>query len=103
MVGNEEPSLEKAKELERVLRRQMTTPKTGLPPRRMSDRQERDVELTTGLVQMALDEVMRITGKRRVAGEEATVATVVQQVHVGRRAPSIEAVAISPMTRRRRE
>src|SRR5437867_6062382 len=73
-------------ELERVFARQMSLSKrTTLPPRRIADRQEGDVQFALTEPKHPLDEKMRRVAQPSVAGEEAALLGVLQQIHVGRR------------------
>ena len=100
VVGNQQTSFEKPEELQCIFRREMTPSKTRLPPGRVTNRKQRDIELAASLVEMPLDQVMRIANESCVASEKSAPMAIIQQVHIRRCTPAIEAIAVAPVTRR---
>src|SRR5579872_6289980 len=90
VIGNEDPAIEALEERERVVVRQMTSSKSSLlPPGRVADRKQRDIQLASTVGERVLDEVVRIRGEGGIAGEETCLSAGIEQVHAGRAAPSI--------------
>src|SRR5688572_31878596 len=70
----------------------MTASESRLPPRRVADRQQRDVQLPTTLMNDLAHELMRVWRERGVTGKEARLGARIDQIHVRRRTPAIERV-----------
>src|SRR5438309_9686990 len=69
-----------------------------LPPRRVADGQEREVELAAVVPEDTLDEMMSILDERGIAGEKDRLAGV-EEIHVRVTSPPVVAVPI-PAVRR---
>jgi len=100
VVRHEYPAAEALEEGQRIVVREMASAKAcPLPPRRISDGQKRDVELSAPRTERPVNEVMGVGRQCRVAGEEARFLAVIEQIHVRIAAPAIEAVSV-PTVRR---
>ena len=69
--------------------------KSGLPPGRVPDRKQGDIEISAMDGQMILDETCGIGGERCVASKKTRRFISIYQIHIGRAAPPIDSVAIS--------
>src|SRR5215208_4958041 len=99
VIRDEVSGLESLEEGKRVTAGKMTLTESGFPPGRVADWQERKIEIASRCLQMFLDQVRRVRGKRGVAGEEAGHLVSINKVHICRVPPAIDAVA-APFVRR---
>src|SRR3954464_5712711 len=74
----------------------MSLPETGLPPRGITDWQQRQIQLAVLIPQHALDHVVRVVDQGSVAGEERSLAGI-KKVHVRRAAPPVISVPVTAM------
>lgn len=79
----------------------MSSAKARLPPRRVADRQEGDIEVSAFVRDMLVDNSVSIVCESRIAGEEYRVSLGMKQIHVCRRTPPIDRVAASIVLGRR--
>ena len=71
VVRDEVSGLESLEKSQRIATREMTFAESGLPPRRMPDWQESEIQIPSFCNQVVLDEVCRIGGEGRISGKEA--------------------------------
>ena len=71
VVGDEVSRVESLEKSQRITAREVTLTKSGLPPRRVPDGQEGQVQVPSFRDEVILDEVCRVGGKGRVSGKEA--------------------------------
>src|SRR5688572_19135987 len=75
----------------------MTSPKARFPPGRVTNRKQGNIELAASLVQMPLDQVMDVANESCITSKKSAPMAIIQQVHVRRRTPAIEAIAVTPV------
>src|SRR5688572_20916490 len=97
VIRHHRSSAQALEELERVFMCEMPFAETRFPPRRVSDRQQSEIELAPVLPQRVFDETMCIRNERRVAGEEHGLARI-EEIHVRRATPPIDAVSIATVS-----
>ena len=71
VVWDEVSGVESLEKSQCVTAREVTLAKSGLPPRRMPDGQEGQVQVPSFRDEVVLYEVRRVGGKGRVSGKEA--------------------------------
>ena len=98
VVGNEVARSQSLEEGERIIAREMAAPEAGLPPRSMSDREQREIENTILVMKDALDKVMARRRQAGVARKEARSIRRDQQVHVRGTSPAIEPVTVAAVS-----
>src|SRR5258708_21346269 len=79
----------------------MAAAESRFPWWRVADGEQCDVELAVRMPQNAFDEVVGRGRQRRIAGKECTFVRRLEEIHVRRAEPPIEAVPVSPVLRPR--
>lgn len=97
VIGDEVTGTETLEQGQRIVTREMTASEAGFPPRRMSDRQKREIEAATSGMEDRLDHSMRRLGESGITGKEAGPVRRLEQVHVRGTPPVVEAIAIAPV------
>src|SRR3569833_749133 len=100
MIRDQDPRAKALEQRLRVFVGEMAFAEPGLPPRRIADREQGEIELAVLRPQRAFDQAVCVLHQRRVAGKEDRLVGI-EQVHVRVGAPAIVPVAIAPMGRRR--
>jgi hypothetical protein len=103
VIRNENSPAQPLEQHQRVVVGEVPTAKSrALPPRRISNGQERDVERPAAWHELAMHELVRIGHQRGISREEARLIASVEEVHVRGAAPTVEAITIPAMCRQRR-
>jgi hypothetical protein len=103
VIGNQMPRPQAREKIQRVLTSEMPGAKRpSLPPGSVSDRQQRDIELSFPHPEDPLDQEVRGLAQPCVAGEEAAFALVLEKIHVRRCPPAVVAVTVAFVPRRGR-
>ena len=71
VVGNEVSGVESLEKSQRITASEVAFAKPWLPPRRVPDGQEGQVQVPSFRDEVVLDKVCRVGGKGRVSGKEA--------------------------------
>src|SRR5688500_13894481 len=97
VIRNEIPGTETLEQCERIVAGEMSAPKSGLPPGRISDREQSQVETASGRVQYGVDHLVCRLRETGVPGKEARHVGGLEQIHVRRTAPVIESIPVAAM------
>ena len=93
MKRNEVPRLRSLEKLEGIAGSQMAASESRLPPRRMPDGKQRNIQLAVTIGDVVVDDAIRLVGKRRIASEEDGMPLGQEQIHVGRGPPPVDTIS----------
>src|SRR5256885_11721290 len=95
MIGDEIPRLQSLEQRERVRARKMSLAKSWLPPWRVTDRQECEIQIPAVALEVFVYEVVGVCRQSSIASEEARYFFSINQIHIRCATPAIYPVPVS--------
>src|SRR5205814_4150443 len=97
VIGNEVPRLQSLEQCERIAAGEMSFSKSGLPPWRVANGQQREIQVSPLVHQMPLHQMRRIRSQRCITCKETGDLISIYKVHISLASPPVDTVPVSFM------